>query len=75
MYVSLAGIARVAVGVTTSAPLPSSISYFFGWGSLLGFVLVIQVATGVLLATLYVSYQSFTAIEVISCWSRGLATT
>lgn len=40
-------------------PVPSNLNYFWGFGSLLGCLLVIQILTGVLLAVHYTADVSF----------------
>jgi len=48
-------------------PAPATLYYAFGFGSLLGLLLIIQVLTGVLLATHYVPHinEAFTSVERI----------
>jgi ubiquinol-cytochrome c reductase cytochrome b subunit len=48
-------------------PAPSNLNYFWGFGSLLGILLVIQIITGVLLAVHYTSDVSgaFYSVEFI----------
>jgi len=48
-------------------PAPATLYYAFGFGSLLGLLLVIQVLTGVLLATHYVPHinEAFSSVERI----------
>jgi quinol-cytochrome oxidoreductase complex cytochrome b subunit len=48
-------------------PAPASLYYAFGFGSLLGLLLIIQVATGVLLAMHYVPHidEAFSSVERI----------
>lgn len=48
-------------------PTPSNLFYAWGFGSLLGILLVVQVLTGVLLAMHYVPHieEAFTSVERI----------
>jgi ubiquinol-cytochrome c reductase cytochrome b subunit len=48
-------------------PAPTNLFYVWGIGSLLGILLIIQVVTGVLLATHYVPHvdEAFTSVERI----------
>jgi len=45
-------------------PVPANISYFWGFGSLLGLVLVIQLATGIFLAMHYTAHIDLAFISV-----------
>jgi len=48
-------------------PAPNNLYYAFGFGSLLGLLLILQVATGVLLAMHYVPHidEAFNSVERI----------
>lgn len=48
-------------------PVPSNLNYFWGFGSVLGFLLVIQILTGILLAMHYSmdTFNTFNSIEFI----------
>lgn len=45
---------RIVNGLLIDLPEPSNISYMWGFGSLLGLCLVIQIATGIMLAMHYI---------------------
>ncbi len=48
-------LVKIINGVLVDLPSPVNISYFWNFGSLLGVTLVLQIITGLLLATRYVS--------------------
>jgi ubiquinol-cytochrome c reductase cytochrome b subunit len=45
---------RIVNGLLIDLPEPSNISYMYGFGSILGLCLVIQIATGIMLAMHYI---------------------
>ena len=51
-------------GLLIDLPAPSNLSYFWGFGSLLGLVLVIQLATGIFLAMHYTANIDLAFISV-----------
>ena len=51
-------------GMVIDLPAPSNLSYFWGFGSLLGLVLVIQLATGIFLAMHYTANVDLAFISV-----------
>lgn len=51
-------------GMLIDLPAPSNLSYFWGFGSLLGLVLVIQLATGIFLAMHYTANVDLAFISV-----------
>jgi ubiquinol-cytochrome c reductase cytochrome b subunit len=54
-------------GMLVDLPAPSNISYFWGYGSLLGLCLIIQIATGIFLAMHYTAHVdlAFNSVEHI----------
>lgn len=60
-------ILSIVNGMLVDLPAPSNISYFWGFGSLLGLCLIIQIATGIMLAMHYCSNVdlAFNSVEHI----------
>lgn len=60
-------ILSIVNGMLVDLPAPSNISYAWGYGSLLGLCLILQIATGVFLAMHYVAHAdlAFNAVEHI----------
>lgn len=58
---------RLFNGVLVDLPAPANISYGWGYGSILGLVLIIQLGTGVFLAMHYTAHvdMAFGAVEHI----------
>lgn len=54
-------------GMLVDLPAPSNLSYFWGYGSLLGLCLIIQIATGIFLAMHFASHidLAFNSVEHI----------
>jgi len=57
-------ILSIVNGMLIDLPVPANISYFCGFGSLLGLVLVIQLATGIFLAMHYTAHIDLAFISV-----------
>jgi len=57
-------ILSIVNGMLIDLPVPANISYFWGFGSLLGLVLVIQLATGIFLAMHYTAHIDLAFISV-----------
>lgn len=51
-------------GALISYPVPSNISYFWGFGSLAGIILIIQIITGILLAMHYTPHVDYAFLSV-----------
>ena len=60
-------VIRIINGVVVDLPTPANISVMWNWGSLLGLTLVIQLVSGILLATRFsaLSEYSFERVVVI----------
>lgn len=60
-------LAKIINGVIVDLPSPANISIFWNYGSLLGLTLVLQLVTGILLATRFsaLSEYSFESVVVI----------
>ena len=54
-------------GMLVDLPAPSNLSYAWGYGSILGLILIIQIATGVFLAMHYTAHadMAFNSVEHI----------
>jgi ubiquinol-cytochrome c reductase cytochrome b subunit len=54
-------------GMLVDLPAPSNLSYFWGYGSLLGLCLIIQIATGIFLAMHFAAHVdiAFNSVEHI----------
>jgi ubiquinol-cytochrome c reductase cytochrome b subunit len=57
-------VLSLANNLLIDSPLPSNISYFWNFGSLLGLCLVIQIITGVTLAMHYAPDTSLAFVSV-----------
>jgi quinol-cytochrome oxidoreductase complex cytochrome b subunit len=55
---------RIIDGALISYPVPSNISYFWGFGSLAGIILVFQIVTGILLAMHYTPHVDYAFLSV-----------
>jgi ubiquinol-cytochrome c reductase cytochrome b subunit len=60
-------ILSIVNGMLVDLPAPSNLSYFWGYGSLLGLVLIIQLASGIFLAMHYTAHVdlAFSSVEHI----------
>ena len=60
-------ILSIVNGVLIDLPAPANISYGWGFGSILGLILILQIATGVFLAMHYTAHVdlAFNAVEHI----------
>lgn len=67
--IKLHPLLKIINGSVASLPSPSTITYWWNFGSLLGLCLIIQVATGVFLAIHYISRAEL-AFEVIGDFTR-----
>jgi len=57
-------ILRILDGALISYAVPSNISYFWGFGSLAGIILILQIITGVLLAMHYTPHVDYAFLSV-----------
>ncbi len=60
-------ILSIVNGLIVDLPTPANISYGWGYGSILGLILVLQIATGVFLAMHYTAHVdlAFNSVEHI----------
>lgn len=59
-------LVRIVNGVLVDLPTPANITTFWNFGSLLGLVLVIQLVTGILLATRFTGHADFSFESVVT---------
>lgn len=61
-------LAVMANSYIIDSPSPSNLTYLWGYGSLLGLVLVMQIITGVTLAMIMCSGHGIDLVNITICW-------